>query len=98
MSGCGVRIELECALELGIRSGEVPVEDSFCFAQIAMRLGIFLVERDCLQSCFFRGWIRIQRLYVNVGQEIPDLRDSSPSARKCWILLHRALEEIECST
>ena len=43
-----VGIELERALQLRIRAGKVPVEDAFRFAKIAVRLGILLVERDCL--------------------------------------------------
>src|SRR5439155_503568 len=33
--------------------------------------------------------------YVNVGQEIPDLRDPSPGPRKCRIFLYGALKETE---
>jgi len=43
-----VRIELERALQFRIRAGEVPVEDPFRFAQVAVRFSIVLVERKCL--------------------------------------------------
>src|SRR5207237_4337098 len=33
--------------------------------------------------------------YIDVGQKIPNLRDSSPRARKCWVFLESALKEIE---
>ena len=48
VSRCGVGIELESALQLRIRAGQVPVEDAFRFAEVAMRLSILLVERDRL--------------------------------------------------
>ena len=48
MSRCRVGIELERAFQFCIRAGKVPVEDAFRFAKVAMRLSIFLVERDRL--------------------------------------------------
>ena len=43
VSRCGVGIELERALQLFIRTSQIPVEDAFRFTEIAMRLSIFLV-------------------------------------------------------
>src|SRR5206468_4511864 len=90
-----VRIELERALQFRIRAGEVPVEDTLRFAQVAMRFSIFLVERKRLQGCFFRCRVGVEWFYVDVGQKIPNLRDPSPGTRKRWIFLDGALKETE---
>src|SRR6266566_8713535 len=90
-----VRIELERALQFRIRAGEVPVEDTLRFAQVAMRFSILFVERKRLQGCFFRCRVSFEWFYVDIGQKIPNLRDPSPGTRKCRIFLERALKETE---
>src|SRR6266568_7252532 len=90
-----VRIELERALQFRIRAGEVPVEDTLRFAQVAMRFSILFVERKRLQGCFFRCRVSVEWFYVDVGQKIPNLRDPSPGTRKCRIFLDGPLKEIK---
>src|SRR6516162_2825799 len=92
---CRVRIDLESALQLFIRTLQVPVEDTLCFAQVAMRLSIVLVQRDRFQGRFLRRWVSVEWFYVDVSEKIPDLRDPSPGTGECWIFLDCALKEAE---
>src|SRR5262245_40605648 len=93
MSWCRLRIELKSALQFGIRAGEIPVEDAFRFTKVAMRFSIFLVELNRLHCCLSVERISVERFYVNVRQEIPNFRDTSPGTSKCRILFDRALEK-----
>src|SRR5205823_12988899 len=43
-------------------------------------------------------WVSLEWFYVDVGQKIPNLRDSSPGTRKCRIFLDPALKESERSS
>src|SRR2546422_10195125 len=95
MSWCRVGIEFQRAFQLRILALQIPVENSFRFAEIAMRLGIFLIEGNRLQRGGSCCRISFEGLYIDVRQEIPNFRDPSPSTGKCGVFLQRALKETE---
>src|SRR5437588_4519936 len=97
MRRCRVGIELQGAFQLRICTRQVPVENPFRFAQVAMRLRIFFIECNCLQGCFPGCRVSFKWSYVDVGQKIPNLGDPSPSSRKCWIFFESALKETKCA-
>src|SRR6476659_5643105 len=60
-----------------------------------MRLSILIIELNRLQRCRSRSWICLERFYVNVRQEKPDLRDPGPGPGQFRIFLKSALKEME---
>jgi len=76
----GIRIELQRSLQLRLLARQIPIQDPFGFAQIAMRLSIFVVELNRLRRGRSRSWICLERFYVNVRQVKPDFRDPGPGA------------------
>ncbi len=49
----GARVDLQSTLELRFLPSEVSVQNPFGVSEVAMRLSIFLVERNRLQRCCF---------------------------------------------
>ena len=45
-------IELQGAFQFCVGTSQVPIEDAFRFAEVAMRLSLLLIQRDRLQSSF----------------------------------------------